>query len=97
MNINTDTTATTDAATETRVHNLPGSLRHTDPVYEVANLGSLFTTCALALEAAAHYRADIRERTIDEVVCVLQLGALLAEDAGCTVDKAVSANRRADA
>lgn len=71
--------------------NLPGQEGYeTDPVYKVSNLGSLFTVCALALDAAHDWCDDIRDRAIDEVKTVLQWGAMLSLDIASAVDKAVT-------
>lgn len=68
--------------------NLAGGDFRDDPVYQVSNLGSLFSVCAAALEGASIYREDIRERLHDEIRLVLQLGAVLTLDVATTVDNA---------
>ncbi len=59
--------------------NRPGGLSYTDPLGMVANLSSLFTVCALALEGATEWRGDIRDRVTEDVKHVLHFAALIAE------------------
>lgn len=50
------------------------------PAYRVANISSLFSVCALALESVGEFRDDIRERLTLDIKHVLEMGAVLAED-----------------
>lgn len=78
-----------------RTFNLLGQEGYeTDPVYKVSNLGSLFTVCALALDSTADWREGIRNRAIDEIVTVLQLGAILSGDAALAVARALPEDRK---
>jgi hypothetical protein len=55
----------------------------------VSNLSSLFTVCALAIDGVADFRQDIKERCIEEIRCVLNMGALIAQDVAIFVEKRV--------
>ncbi|MHA6641320.1 hypothetical protein [Mesorhizobium sp. A623] len=69
--------------------NLPGGAHRVDPVYAVSNLASLFTVCAMALDGASSFRADIRDRLTKEIEQVLNMGALIAEDVALLVEREI--------
>jgi hypothetical protein len=72
------------------VHNHPGSGFRTDPVYAVSTLSSLFTVCALAIDGTVDFRKDNQERAIEEIRCVLNMGAMIAQDVAVLVERHVN-------
>lgn len=73
----------------------PGHQHRTSASYAMANLSSLFTVCALALSDAQEWSEEIRKSVTQDVKHVLEMGALLAEDAAALAE-ASEANARAD-
>ncbi len=66
---------------------LPGTSQRDDIVFEIANLGSLFTVCALALNDADDWSDEIRKRVTQDIKFVLEWGARHAEDVGGLADR----------
>jgi hypothetical protein len=60
---------------------LPGTNERDSTSYAVANLSSLFTVCALALNDAEDWSDEIRKSVTQDIKHVLQMGAILASDA----------------
>ena len=50
------------------------------PSYAVANLASLFTVCACALDGADSFSDEIADRVRQDIKHVLEWGALLATE-----------------
>lgn len=65
---------------------LPGYQHKESAAYAVSNLGSLFTVCALALNDAEDWSEEIRKRVTQDIKHVLELGAVLAIDAGSLIE-----------
>lgn len=69
--------------------NRPGVEHRTDPVYAVSNLSSLFTVCAIAIDGADDFREDIKDRLLEEIRCVLNMGAIIAQDVAVLVERQI--------
>lgn len=65
----------------------PGHQHRTSAMYATANLASLFTVCALAINEAEEWSDEIRKNLMQDIKHVLEMGALLAEDAGALAEK----------
>lgn len=57
------------------------------PSYAVANLASICTVCAIALDGTDDWADDIASSARQDIKHVLELAALLAVDACCEVEK----------
>jgi hypothetical protein len=57
------------------------------PTYDVAQLSSLFTVCAAALDGSNEYSDDIAEGIRQSVQHILEWGAVLANDICGDVEK----------
>lgn len=66
-----------------------------DATYNVANLASLFTVCALAIEAADEYADHIQESAMQDIKHVLEWGAVLAQDVCAQVERETASLRDA--
>ncbi|WP_275790467.1 hypothetical protein [Pararhizobium gei] len=75
----------------------PGSNHRDDGTYQVANLASLFTVCALALNDVDEWSDEIRKSVTQDVKLVLEMGALLAEDAGLLLERQIAEAKKPEA
>lgn len=91
MNSMDNTTAAPAAASPFR--HLPGANERENVSYEIANLSSLFTVCALALNDAENWSDEVRTRVTQDIKHVLEYGALLAVDAGELAERQLGALR----
>lgn len=83
---NTDNRSAAQAAASQFGH-LPGANQRDDLVTKIANLGSLFTVCALAVNDAENWSDDVAARVRQEIRCVLEWGALLTGDVQIEVER----------
>ncbi len=72
------------------MRNLPGAGERHCASYAVANLSSLFTVCALALNDVEGWSDEIRKRVTQDIKHVMEMGALLAEDAAALTEKQIA-------
>lgn len=68
----------------------PGFQHRTSAAYAISNLSSLFTVCALALSDAQEWSEEIRQSVTQDVKYVLEMGAMLAEDAAVLAEKEIA-------
>lgn len=61
--------------------------------YRIANLASLFSVCALAIDAAEDLNDNIRRRSAQDIKHVLEWGALCAEDACAEAEEVTDAGK----
>lgn len=66
---------------------IPGAQHRNSASYQVSNLSSLFTVCALALNDTEEWSEDYRKRATEEIKLVLELGAYLAVEACVLVER----------
>lgn len=72
------------------MRNLPGAGERHSASYAIANLSSLFTVCALALNDVEGWSEEIRRRVTQDIKHVMEMGALLAEDAAALAEKQIA-------
>lgn len=65
----------------------PGHQYRTSAMHATANLASLFTVCALAINETEEWSEEIRRSVTQDVKHVLEMGAVLAEDAAALAAK----------
>lgn len=70
---------------------LPGGNERDDVVTQIANLDSLFTVCALAVNDAENWSDDVAARVRQEIRSVLEWGALLTGDVQLEVERKLEA------
>ena len=69
------------------MRHLPGANERKNVIFAISNLSSLFTVCALALNDAQDWSDDVRHRVTLDIKHVMEMGALLAEDAAALAEK----------
>lgn len=89
MNSTSDTTAAPAAASP--LGHLPGAYQRDDVVYQIANLSSLFTVCALALNDAEEWSDEVGEVVRQDIKHVLEMGALMVRDTQLAVERKLEA------
>lgn len=69
------------------MRSLPGANQRDSVSYAIANLSSLFTVCALAINDAEDWSEEIRKSVTQDIKCVLEWGAILATDTCAMAEK----------
>lgn len=91
INMNSTDTITAAPAASSPFGHLPGANQRDDVVTKIANLGSLFTVCALAVNDAENWSDDVACRVRQEIRSVLEWGALLTGDVQLEVERKMEA------
>lgn len=89
--MNSTDTITAAPAASSPFGPLPGANQRDDVVTKIANLGSLFTVCALAVNDAENWSDDVASRVRQDIKCVLEWGALMAGDTQLAVERKLEA------
>lgn len=69
------------------MRHIPGANEHDDVVTKIANLSSLFTVCALALNDAEEWSDEVAKVVRQDIKHVLEMGALMAGDTQLAVER----------
>ena len=74
----------------------PGCNHHKDTIYAIANLASLFTVCAMAVSDIDDWSDDVRKGVTQDIKSVLELGAILADEAAVLAERQIRSAHRED-